>query len=184
MIEKIKASTSEKVIFIFILILGLFTLTSFLILKDKCLFVKNHDPKEINLALGFLKEYDVVIASKYLPKSIVKGRSKLRMFISYCCTLVCQVIISNKISDFSNSYRFYKRKCIEKIIKKKIIYKSPIQHLENLIMLINYNYKIKEISTKYIERERGDSSIKVVGLFFYFLEFIHCLARFIIKKII
>ncbi len=51
-------------------------------------------------------------------------------------------------------------------------------------MLINYNYKIKEISTKYIERERGDSSIKVVGLFFYFLEFIHCLARFFIKKII
>lgn len=143
-----------------------------------------HDPKEINLALSFLKEYDVVIASKYLPKSIVKGRSKLRMLISYSCTLVCQVIISNKISDFSNSYRFYRRKCIEKIIKKKIIYKSPIQHLENLIMLINYNYKIKEISTKYIERERGDSSIKVVGLFFYFLEFIHCLARFLIKKII
>jgi len=48
MIEKIKASTSEKVIFIFILILGLFTLTSFLLLKDKCLFVKNHDPKKIN----------------------------------------------------------------------------------------------------------------------------------------
>ena len=48
MIEKIKASTSEKIIFIFILILGLFTLTSFLLLKDKCLFVKNHDPKKIN----------------------------------------------------------------------------------------------------------------------------------------
>tara|TARA_B100001057_G_scaffold360117_1_gene362407 strand:- start:4376 stop:5020 length:645 start_codon:yes stop_codon:yes gene_type:complete len=48
MIEKIKASTSEKVIFIFILILSLFTLTSFLLLKDKCLFVKNYDPRKIN----------------------------------------------------------------------------------------------------------------------------------------
>ena len=48
MIEKIKASTSEKVIFIFILVLGLFTLTSFLLLKDKCLFVKNYDPQKIN----------------------------------------------------------------------------------------------------------------------------------------
>ena len=47
MIEKIKASTSEKVIFIFILILGLSSLTSFLLLKDKCLFVKNHDPEKI-----------------------------------------------------------------------------------------------------------------------------------------
>ena len=48
MIEKIKASTSEKVIFIFILVLGLFTLTSFILLKDKCLFVKNYDPKKFN----------------------------------------------------------------------------------------------------------------------------------------
>ena len=47
MIEKIKASTSEKIIFIFILILGLFSLTSFLLLKDKCLFVKNYDPEKI-----------------------------------------------------------------------------------------------------------------------------------------
>ena len=48
MIEKIKASTSEKVIFVFILILGLFSVTSFLLIKDKCLFVKNYDPKKIN----------------------------------------------------------------------------------------------------------------------------------------
>ena len=47
MIEKIKASTSEKVIFIFVLILGLFSLTSFLLIKDRCLFVKNYDPKKI-----------------------------------------------------------------------------------------------------------------------------------------
>ena len=48
MIEKIKASTSEKIIFIFIIILGLFSITSFFLLKDKCLFVKNYDPEKIN----------------------------------------------------------------------------------------------------------------------------------------
>ena len=48
MIEKIKASTSEKIIFVFILVLGLFTLASFLLLKDKCLFVKNYDPQKID----------------------------------------------------------------------------------------------------------------------------------------
>jgi len=141
-----------------------------------------HDPFEINRASELIKSYDVVIASKYHPKSIVKGRTKLRLFISYSCTFVCQLIINKNISDFSNSYRFYRRKCIAKIIKRKIIYKSPIQHLENLIMLINENYNIKEMQTKYIERERGDSSIQVVGLFFYLLEFIHCLTRFFFRK--
>ena len=47
MIEKIKAPTSEKIIFIFILILGLFSLTSFLLIKNRCLFVKNYDPEKI-----------------------------------------------------------------------------------------------------------------------------------------
>ena len=48
MIEKIKASTSEKIIFTFIIILGLFSITSFLLIKNKCLFVKNYDPEKIS----------------------------------------------------------------------------------------------------------------------------------------
>ena len=48
MIEKIKASTSEKIIFTIIIILGLFSITSFLLIKNKCLFVKNYDPEKIS----------------------------------------------------------------------------------------------------------------------------------------
>ena len=47
MIKKIKASLSEKIIFIFLLSLGIFSLTSFLLIKNKCLFVKDYDPLKI-----------------------------------------------------------------------------------------------------------------------------------------
>ena len=47
MIKKIKASLSEKIIFTFLLLLGIFSLTSFLLIKDKCLFVKDYDPLKI-----------------------------------------------------------------------------------------------------------------------------------------
>ncbi len=47
MIQKIKPSKSEKIIFIFIVLLALFSLSSFFLIKDKCLFVKNYDPKKI-----------------------------------------------------------------------------------------------------------------------------------------
>ena len=46
MIDKIKPSRSEKIIFIFILILATFTITSFFLLKNKCLFVEDFDPKD------------------------------------------------------------------------------------------------------------------------------------------
>ena len=47
MIQKIKASKSEKVIFIFIVTLAIFFFGSFFLIKDKCLFVKNYDPLKI-----------------------------------------------------------------------------------------------------------------------------------------
>ena len=48
MIKKIKASRSEKIIFIFIIVLAVFSLSSFFLIKNKCLFVKNYDPQKIN----------------------------------------------------------------------------------------------------------------------------------------
>ena len=47
MIQKIKASKSEKIIFIFILFLAVFSFGSFFLIKNKCLFVKDIDPKKI-----------------------------------------------------------------------------------------------------------------------------------------
>jgi len=48
MIEKVKQTTSEKLLLILFIILGMIALYIFVILPQKCLFVKNHDPKEIN----------------------------------------------------------------------------------------------------------------------------------------
>ena len=47
MIKKIKISKSEKIILIFIILLGFIFSTSLIILKNKCLFVKNFNPSEI-----------------------------------------------------------------------------------------------------------------------------------------
>ena len=47
MIKKIKASTSEKFIFIFLVLFGITTICTYFIVKNKCLFVKTIDPKNI-----------------------------------------------------------------------------------------------------------------------------------------
>ena len=47
MIKKIKASKSEKFIFIFLILLGVTTFCTYFIVKNKCLFIKNIDPKNI-----------------------------------------------------------------------------------------------------------------------------------------
>ena len=57
MIKKVKASLHEKLILIFLILLGIFALSFTIIIKNKCLFVKNFDPQKIN----FEKPTNIVI---------------------------------------------------------------------------------------------------------------------------
>ena len=47
MIKKVKASIHEKLILIFLVSLGIFALCFTILIKNKCLFVKNFDPQKI-----------------------------------------------------------------------------------------------------------------------------------------
>ena len=48
MIKTIKATLFEKIILIFLILLGIFAFSFFFILKNKCLFIKDYDPNTIN----------------------------------------------------------------------------------------------------------------------------------------
>ncbi len=47
MIKKIKATTSEKILLIFLITLFFFSISSFVIIKNKCIFIKNLNLEEI-----------------------------------------------------------------------------------------------------------------------------------------
>ena len=47
MIQKIKQTKSEKILLIFILTLGIISFGSFVIIKNKCLFVKKYNPEKL-----------------------------------------------------------------------------------------------------------------------------------------
>ncbi len=49
MINKIKATLSEKILFVFLICLGLTALGSYILIKDKCFFVEDLNLKKINL---------------------------------------------------------------------------------------------------------------------------------------
>tara|TARA_B110000858_G_C17804529_1_gene477173 strand:- start:3009 stop:3725 length:717 start_codon:yes stop_codon:yes gene_type:complete len=133
-----------------------------------------NDPSEIKNAIKLIKkyDYDIILTSKYLKGSIIIGRTLFRRFLSKFYTVTCKVFISSKITDYSNSYRFYKKQGLKDMLSIPMKYTSPIQHLENLKFFINNQYKITEIKTKYVERKKGNSAIKFNHLLIYFFDFI------------
>ena len=68
MIKKIKASFHEKLIFIFLILLAIFALSFTIIVKNKCLFVKNFDPQKID----FEKPNNIVILNTECGNVIIE----------------------------------------------------------------------------------------------------------------
>jgi peptidyl-prolyl cis-trans isomerase A (cyclophilin A) len=68
MIKKVKASLHEKLIFIFLIVLGIFALGFTIVIKNKCLFVKNFDPQKIN----FEKPKNIVVLNAECGNVIIE----------------------------------------------------------------------------------------------------------------
>ena len=68
MIKKVKASLHEKLIFIFLILLGVFALSFTIVVKNKCLFVKNFDPQKIN----FEKPNNIVVLNAECGNVIIE----------------------------------------------------------------------------------------------------------------
>ena len=68
MIKKLKQTISEKVLLIFVIGLAIIFFGSFITIKNKCLFVKNYDPKKIN----FVKPKNIAILNAYCGNVIIE----------------------------------------------------------------------------------------------------------------
>tara|TARA_B100001057_G_C22787226_1_gene926098 strand:+ start:804 stop:1550 length:747 start_codon:yes stop_codon:yes gene_type:complete len=136
----------------------------------------SHHPKDIMKGINLLEntECDLVIGSKYLKDSIVENRHVFRIFVSKFMTVVCKFLFEPKITDYTNTYRFYNYRLIEEFTKQKIIFKSPIGHLNNLLFIIKKNFSILEIPVEYIETNTN-STIKKSSLARYLIEFFYCI---------
>ena len=145
----------------------------------------SHHPKDIIKGIDLLRkaECDLVIASKYNKDSIVKNRALPRVIISKFITLTCKLLFDSKISDYSNTFRFYTKPLVISFINRRMLFRSPIGHLHNLLFILRKNYPIRDISTEYIETNE-ESSVKIISMFRYLIEFIFCVIinKFFKKK--
>ena len=68
MIKKIEASLFEKLIFIFLILLAIFALSFTIVINNKCLFVKNFDPRKIE----FTEPENVVVINAECGNVIIE----------------------------------------------------------------------------------------------------------------
>ena len=110
MIKKIRASLHEKLIFTFLILLGIFALIFTIIIKNKCLFIKNFDPQKIK----FKKPNNIVVLNAECGNVIIE---------------LYPQISPNGVERFKKliSLKAYDNLAFHRVIKDKIIQAGDIE---------------------------------------------------------
>ncbi len=122
----------------------------------------SHSPKELirNIKFFIKNNCDLLIASRYLPKSKIKNWSILRRIFSKLANLFARFFLQINVCDYTNGFRIYSRRSAKKIIKDcGKIGDGFIVLSEILLKIYQSKFKIMEIETIFINRVRGESSV-------------------------
>ena len=126
----------------------------------------SHRPEDLQVGIRLieLEGYDVAIASKYIPGSTVVNRPLGRNLVSFISSMAVGCVISFKIKDYSNGYRFYTRYAASVLTQYHWKYGSPIYLTEVLAIWLRNGLRIVEFPFVYVGRNEGLSKLRIIDL--------------------
>ena len=124
----------------------------------------SHDPKELRRNINFFikEKLDLLIASRYLPESKIINWGLSRRILSKLSNVLARNLLRIQLKDFTNGFRIYSPRATLKIISSCGNIGDGFIILSEIIVIIKNNFfKIGEIETTFINRERGKSSVNL-----------------------
>ena len=132
----------------------------------------SHNPKEILRNLKFFKDknLDLLIASRYMKKSKIINWNIIRKILSRLSNILAKFLLRIKVTDYTNGFRFYSVRSAKKIIKDCGRIGDGFIVLSEILMVINSNnFKIGEIESVFVNRNRGESTVNLKLVIYSFL---------------
>jgi len=119
----------------------------------------SHDPKELERFLEKIKEYDLVIGSRYIYGVRVINWPIRRLLLSYFANLYTRIITGMPVKDGTGGFKCFRRKVLESINLDSI-------HSNGYSFQIEMNYKawkkgfrLIEVPITFTDRVQGTSKM-------------------------
>lgn len=117
----------------------------------------SHPPTDLVKGVALLQDHDVVLGCRY-PDGKIVGWPLKRKILSFSANLLARILISRKIADYTNGYRFYSRKAARFLCEFKQQHKGYIYLSETLGHFLKADYKVGKFPILFVNRERGVSN--------------------------
>lgn len=119
----------------------------------------SHDPAMLPQFLEKIKEYDVVVGSRYLNGVSVVNWPIRRLILSYCANVYTRMITGLKISDCTGGFKCFRRNVLESIQLDRIKSDGYSFQIEMNYRCVENGFRVGEIPIIFIDRHAGESKM-------------------------
>lgn len=119
----------------------------------------SHDPKDLIRMREAIKDYDLIIGSRYIDGVNVVNWPMSRLLLSYFANVYSRIITGMKIKDGTGGFKCFRRQVLESIDLNKIKSNGYAFQIEMNFKAWKNGWKIKEIPIIFIDRVEGSSKM-------------------------
>jgi dolichol-phosphate mannosyltransferase len=119
----------------------------------------SHDPAMIPRFLDKIREFDVVIGSRYLNGVSVVNWPIRRLILSYCANVYARMITGLNISDCTGGFKCFRRKVLESIDLDRIKSDGYSFQIEMNYRCVERGFRVGELPIIFIDRHAGMSKM-------------------------
>ena len=115
----------------------------------------SHDPKALPLILRKMKDYDLVIGSRYISGVNVVNWPMRRLILSYSANIYTRVITGMPVKDATGGFKCYRRKVLESIDLDSLKSNGYAFQIETNFLVWRKGFRICETPIIFIDRRVG-----------------------------
>jgi len=119
----------------------------------------SHDPNELKNFLTEIKNYDLVLGSRYIHGIRVLNWPMRRLLLSFFASVYTRVITGMPIRDATGGFKCFRKKVLETIDLDKVKSNGYSFQIEMTFKAYSKGFKIKEIPIVFVDRIKGKSKM-------------------------
>ncbi|MBI5400103.1 polyprenol monophosphomannose synthase [Candidatus Saganbacteria bacterium] len=121
----------------------------------------SHQPKYILDLLAKIKDYDVVLGSRFVPGGKDIDRGWIRQVTTFFAQNYIKLMLGVKVKDPTSGFRCFRREVLERINLDNLISTGPAIVSEILYLVKLNGFNIGEIPITFIDRTKGETKLNL-----------------------
>ncbi|MBU1203306.1 polyprenol monophosphomannose synthase [Patescibacteria group bacterium] len=129
----------------------------------------SHNPKDIIKLVEQSQNFDIVLASRKIKGGQIVGWNAWRHLTSNGAMAISRLILSLNTKDVTAGFKCYNRKFLDFLKDKKIKSNGYAFQIEMIYIAEKNNFRIKEIPSVFLDREKGKSKLSAKDAIEFFI---------------